>query len=156
MKSAEWNHVLCKKCAYVLQKVCNYRTCVRRRHPRMSVGVDCSGELNPIVSPTESSRVGQLGPSPLLVALLLSPGRGSSGDDCPGLRPRWGSDKVLSPCLPNEPAGNGSQLWLSGEARRVGEALVEAPRGRRACRCPGVVGLVDAREKCLSGSPRRE
>ncbi len=31
----------------------------------MSVGVDCSGELNPIVSPTVSSRVGQLGPSRL-------------------------------------------------------------------------------------------
>ncbi len=38
---------------------------------------------------------------------------------------------------------------------RVGEALVEAPQGRRACRCPGDVGLVDARENCLPGSPRR-
>ena len=101
------------------------------------MSVDCSGELNPIVSPTESSRVGQLGPSPLLVALLSSQGCGSSGG---GVILACGSegggvrgDKALSPCVPNKPAGSRSQLWLSGMAWK----------GRRgACRCsPGTKGL---------------
>jgi hypothetical protein len=128
----------------------------------MGMSVDCSGELNPIVSPTESSRVGKLGPSPLLVALLSSPGCGSSGRGCSGPAAVLGGDKVLSPCVPNKPAG-GSQLWLSGVTRKGRRGACRSSQGTKgllmpgrcgACRCPGEVLARISAEKSRSYSGR--
>jgi hypothetical protein len=53
MKSAKWNHVLCKKCAYVLQKVCKYRISVGMKSaeheslPAESVEKLCMIVVNP-------------------------------------------------------------------------------------------------------------
>ncbi len=101
-----------------------------------------------MVSPTESSRVCRHGPSPQLVSLLSSPGCGSSGRgmalDCSS---EGEGDKALFPCVPNEPAGSGSQLWLSGvmQENRLG-----------ACRGPpGDEGLVEALEMWGLSMPGR-
>ena len=50
-------------------KVCTSRTCVRISRPgRWFILWNCSGELNPIPSPTESSRGGRSEPTPLAPA----------------------------------------------------------------------------------------